>query len=188
MVGRVDVAAAGEVRVQHLLHLFDDHRLEAHLVRAEVVGEVELGRGARLHADRGAVQLLRALHVELAMHHEALAIVVIHADEVEAEARVARDGPGGVARQDVDFAGLQRGEALLRGEGRVAHLVRVAEDGGGDRAAQVDIEALPYALRVGLRKACKAGVHAALDEAFRAHGIQRRLLGERGRCCKRHYE
>ena len=141
VVGGVDVAAAGEVGVQHLVQLLDHHRLEGHLVRAEVVGEVELGGGARLHADRGAVQLLGALHVEAAVHHEALAVVVVHADEVEAEAGVARDGPGGVARQDVHFARLQRGEALLRGERRVAHLVGVAEHRGGDRAAQVDVDA-----------------------------------------------
>src|SRR5687767_15390270 len=97
---------------------------------------------------RSAVQLFRALHVELLRHHEALADVVVHADEVEAEAGVAGDGPGGVAREDVDLARLHRGEALLRGQRGVAHLVRIAEYRRGDRAAEVDVDAAPDPLGV----------------------------------------
>ena len=41
-------------------------------------------------------------------------------DEIEAETGVARKGPGGVARENIDFSRLQGGEALLRGERRVA--------------------------------------------------------------------
>src|SRR5688572_878400 len=183
VVGGVNVAAAGEVGVQHLFHLLNDDRLEVHLVRAEVVGEVELGRRAGLHADSGTVQLLRALHVELAMHHEALAVVVVHADKVQAEARIARDGPGGVARENVDFARLKRGEALLRRERRVAHLVRVAEHRGRDRAAKIDVKAFPDALGIGLRESGEAGVHAALHVTLGADRVERGLLRERG-CCE----
>src|SRR5262249_11886799 len=100
---------------------------------------------------------------------------VVDADEVEAERGVAHDGPGGVAREDVHFARLQRGEALLRGERRVAHLVRVAEHRRGHGAAEIDVEAAPDALRIRLREAGKARVHAALQEAAVAHGVQSRL-------------
>ena len=148
-VGGVDVAAAGEEGGADLVDLLDHHRLEGHLVGAEVVGEVELGGGAGLHADRGAVQLLGALHAELLRHHEALAVVVVDAGEVEAERGVARQRPGRVARQDVDLARLQRGEALLRGERHVLDLLGVAEDRRGDGAADVDVEAGPLALAVG---------------------------------------
>ena len=187
-VGGVDVAAAGEVGVGHLLELLDHHRLERHVVGAEVVGQVELGGGAGLHADGGAVELLGAFHVQLLRHHEALAVVVVHAGEIEAEAGVARQRPGGVARQDVDLARLQRGEALLRGERREAHLRRVAEHGGRDGAADVDVEPLPLALRIGLREAGQAGVDAALHEALGLHCVQGRLRlrGQRRKRDRKH--
>jgi hypothetical protein len=58
-------------------------------------------------------QLERGVHAERLADHEALAVIVVDASEVETELRVAAHGPGRVARQDVDLAGLQRGEALL---------------------------------------------------------------------------
>src|SRR5436190_7607198 len=79
-VGGVDVAAAGEEGGADLVDLFDDHRLEGHLVGAEIVSEVELGRRAGGDADRGAAQLPGALHPELFRHQEALAVVVVDAD------------------------------------------------------------------------------------------------------------
>ena len=84
-IGRVGVAAAGGIGLQQLVELLDQHRLEGHLALAEVVREVELGRGARLHADRGAVQFLGALDAALGRHDEALAVVEIDAGDVEAE-------------------------------------------------------------------------------------------------------
>src|SRR6185503_5302054 len=130
--------------------------------------------GPGLHAHRGAVELPRALHVELSVDHEALSVVVVHADEIEAEARVAREGPGGVAREYIDLARLDRGEALLRGERRVAHLARVAEHRRSHRAAEVDVDAAPYARRVGKRESREAGIDAALHEALAAHVVERR--------------
>src|SRR4051812_38329274 len=152
-VGGVDVATAGIEGGADLLDLLDDHRLEAHLVGAEVVGEVELGGGAGLHADGGAVQLLGALHAELLGYHEALAVVVVDAGEVEAERGVALQGVGGVARQDVDLARLQRGKALLRRCRHVLDLLRIAEQRRRDGAADIDVEAGPLALVVLLGEA-----------------------------------
>jgi hypothetical protein len=42
----------------HLGEVLDDHRLVLHVVGAEVIGEVELGRGAGLYANAGAGQQL----------------------------------------------------------------------------------------------------------------------------------
>jgi len=175
VVGGERVAAPREVGAQHFLQLLDHHRLELHVVGAEVVGEVEFGRRPGLQADGGAVQLLRALDVRLFRHHEALAVIIVDADEVEPEAGVPRQGPGGVAREEVHLARLQRGEALLRGERRIAHLVRIAEYGCGDRAAQVDVDAAPHALGVGLREPGDARAYAALQVALRANGVERGL-------------
>ena len=174
-VGREDVAAAGEEGGAHFLDLLDDDRLEGHLVGAEVVGEVELGGGAGLHADRGAVQLLGALHAELLVHHEALAVIVVDAGEVEAERGVARQRPGRGAGQQVDLARLQRGEALLGGGRHVLDLVGIAEDRGGDGAAGVDVEARPLALAVGGGEACDAGADAADQRLPRALMASRSL-------------
>ncbi len=129
--------------------LLEDHRLVGDVVVLEVVGEVELGVGAGLHADRGAVEIVDRLHAERLLHHDALAVIVVDDGEDEAELGVARHRPGGVAREHVDLARLQRGEALLGVERGVLHLGGVAEDRRGDRLAVVDVEAGPVAVGVG---------------------------------------
>src|SRR4029450_12624479 len=112
----------------------------------EVVGEVELGGGAGAYADRSTIELLGALHAELLVHHEALAVVVVDAGEVEAERGVAGQRVGRGAGQHVDFARLQGGEALLRGGWHILDLVGVAEEGRSDGAAGIDVEPRPLAL------------------------------------------
>ena len=189
LVGRVDVAAAGIIGGVGFLELLEDHRVVFEIVGLEVVGEVQFGRGAGLHADRGAGKLQRGVHARqlLGVDHEALAVIIGDAGEVEAERGVAVDRPGGVARQDVDFARLQRGEAVLGGERRELHLGAVAEDRGGDRAAEIDVEAGPFALVVRRGEAGEAGVDAALHEALcldvveRGGGSGRSRHAERGR-------
>jgi hypothetical protein len=81
--------------------------------------------------------------------------------------------PGAVARQHVDLACLQRGEALLRVERHVLDLVGVLEHGRGDGAAEVDVEAGPLALAVGRREARPGGVDAADHLAARLHRVER---------------
>jgi hypothetical protein len=166
-----NVAAAGE-EAERIVDLLDDHRLEGHLVGAEVVGEVELGGGAGGHADGGAAQLLGALHAELLRHQEALAVVVVDAGEIETERGVARQRVGRVAHHDVDFARLHGGEALLRGERLVFHLVGIAEDRRRHRAADVDRQALPLALAVGQHEARGAEADAAGHRAARPDRIE----------------
>ena len=72
--------------------------------------------------------------------HEALAVIEHDRREIEAELGVALQRVGRVARQHVDFARLQRREALLRGQRHVFDLLGIAEHGGGDRLADIDVE------------------------------------------------
>src|SRR5690606_36602598 len=121
---------------------------EGHVVLAEIVGQVELGRGARLHADGRAAQLPGRLHAELLVHDEALAVIEVDARLAQAERHVAHQRLGRVAGQHVDLARLQGDEALLRGGRRVPDPGGIAEDGGGNAAAEVDVDAAPVALLV----------------------------------------
>ena len=171
-VRRVRVAAARSVGLQQLVELVDQHRLEGHLVLAEIVREVELGGRAGLHADRGAVQLPGALDAALGRHHEALAVVEVHARAIEAQLSVAQQGLRRVTGDDVDLPRLEGDEALLRGGRREFHFLRVAEHGDRDRLAEIDVEAGPLALAVGEGEARQAGVDRALHEALGLHGIE----------------
>jgi hypothetical protein len=100
-------------------------------------------------ADRGAAELGQRLHVELLGHHEALAVIEIDAGILQAEPGIALERDGGVAHQHVDLARLQSKKALLGGERHVLGLGRIAQHGGGDGVAEVDVEARPFALAVG---------------------------------------
>src|SRR5262249_2462928 len=51
----VHVATAREEGIQNFVPLFDDNRLEVHFVGTEVIGQIELGGGAWLDTNRGAV-------------------------------------------------------------------------------------------------------------------------------------
>ncbi len=172
-VGGERVAAAGVVGLDRLVGARERHGLELHLVGAEIVREIELGGGALLHADGGVVELERRIHLQRLAHQEALAVVIVDRREVQAERGVARGGPGGVARQHVDVAGLQRGEAVLRGQRDELHLGRIVEDRGRERAAEIDIEAGPVALRVGQAETAERAVGAAIDHAARLDGVER---------------
>ena len=172
-VGGEGIAAAERIGGDVLLDALEHDGGERHLVGAEIVGEVQLRRRARLHADRGAVEVAHALHVRLLRHHEALAVVEIDAGHVEAERRVAHQRLCGVARQDVDLARLQRHEALLRRHRRVSDLGRVAEHRRGDGLAQIDVDAGPDAARIRGREAGHGAVDAALDEALGLDRVER---------------
>ncbi len=172
-VGGVHVAGVGHVLLLGLGVGLDRHRLIGHVVHAEEVREVELGGGAGLDADRGAVQFLGRGHAQVLADHEALAVIVVHADEFELEVRVARVGPGRVARQDVDLARGQRGEAGLAGGRGELGGPGIAEDRGGDGTAHGHVEALPFAGGVGEREAHETRGHAALHEALGFDVVER---------------
>ena len=88
-------------------------RFAALVVVGDHNGHVGFGTGAGVGTDGGAGELFDALDAKIFAHHEALTVVVIHADEIERHINVARGRPGGYPRQYVNFAGLQHGEALF---------------------------------------------------------------------------
>ena len=116
---------------------------------------------------------LRRGHAELLGDHEALTVVVVDADEIELQVDVAAEGPGGVPGQHVDLARGERGEAGLAGGRDEFDCRRVAENGGGDGAADGDVEALPVAVGVGRGKADQTGGHATVQRATRLDVVER---------------
>src|SRR5690606_50973 len=85
-----------------------------------------------------------------------------------------------VARQDIDFARIKSGKALLRVEGNGFVFVGISEGSCSDRTAQVDIEPPPLALVVRSRKTSKTGCHPALQMPAFSNHVQcsgRRLRG-----------
>ncbi|ENN86993.1 hypothetical protein RHSP_13702 [Rhizobium freirei PRF 81] len=186
LVGGVDVATAGIVRGVDFLELVEDHRIVLEIVGLEIVGEVEFGRRAGLHADGCAGKFERRFDVQFLANHEALAVIIGDRTELEAERGVAIDRPSGVTGKHIDFAGLQCSKAVLGAQRGVFHFGRIAEYGGGYGAAKVDVETGPVAGGVRLRKAEKACIDAALYEALGLYIAERRG-GSAGRgvsqCC-----
>jgi len=181
-VGGEDVAAARFVGLHGLVVGGEGDGFQLHLVAAKIIREVEFGGGALADANRRFAQFERRLDLELLAHHEALAVEIIDTGEVEAERGVARAGPGGVAREHVDLARLQGGEAVLGGERHELDLLRIVENRRGDGAAEVDVETGPVALGVGQAEAGKPGVAAAVERAARLdRGERLRLGGRRGK-------
>jgi hypothetical protein len=101
-----------------------------------------------------------------------LAVEVIDDRKIEPELRVARHGRGGIAGEHVDFARLQGGEAVLGGQWREPHLVRIIEDGGRDGAAELHVEARPVALRVRHAEAGEGRIGAAGKKSFLLDVVQ----------------
>ena len=130
------------------------------------------------------------LTLERLAHHEALAVVIVDAGELQPERGVARHRPGGVAGEHVDLARLQRGEAVLRGQRRELDLGRVVEDRRRDRPAEIDVEAGPAPLRVRQPEAGEHTVRSAVEHApllDRVEGLSRcrrggNRQGRRKRC------
>ena len=144
------------------------------VVGLEEVGQVQLGRGAGLDADRRAVEFLGRRNAEVFLHHEALTVIVVHRDEIEFQIGVARKGPGRVPHQQINLARGQRGEAGFTGGGDVLDLALVAEDRSRDGLAQVNVEALVIAVRIRRAKARQTGVGPAVQHAARLDVVQRR--------------
>ena len=172
-VGGEHVAAAAVIGLDGLVRGGEGDDLVFHVVGAEIVGEIELGRGAGLRADRGAVELERRIDLERLAHHEALAVVIIDRREVEPERGVARRGPGRIAGEHVDLARLQRGEAIRRGERNELDLGRIIEDRRRDGAAELDVEAGPVAFVVRIGEAGQALADSAIERAAILHRLER---------------
>ena len=147
---------------------------------AKEIGGVEFGGGALLNADRRAVELERGIDAELLAHYEALPVIEIDAGEEHAGG-FARQRPGGVAHQHVDFARRQDGRAVLGVDRQELDLVGIVEDGGRDRPAFVDVEPLPDALIVGQPKAGETYIGAAIERSARLDLIERAGVGDERR-------
>jgi len=159
--------------------LFNHHRGEAHAIGTEIIREVEFRGGAWLHADGRTIKLLCGCYARAFLHHEALTVIEIDAGEGEAERALTRHGPGGVARQDIQFAGLQHGEALHGGIGHKAHLRGITQQRSGNGAAGIHIQATEFAAAIRQGKARRIGGHTANQLTAGAngcHGIGRRRL------------
>jgi hypothetical protein len=73
----------------------------------------------------------------------------------------------------VDFARLQRREALDGGQRREADGFRVIENRSGHCAAEVDVEAGQFTSIVGVGETSQTRGNAALDVALGFYGLQR---------------
>ena len=159
-IRRIGIAGASQILLLALGIAVDVDRLEVHVVGAEVIGKVQRRGGAGLNTDRSAVQLLGRADAKRARHHEALTVIVVHTGEFDLQLGIAREGPGGIARQQIDLAPRQVGEAILSAHGAELHLAGVAQDCRRDGLAERDIEAGPVAVRIGRGEADQPGIDA----------------------------
>ena len=144
LVGREAVALALIVGVAGGVSVIEDDRSEVDAERAEYVGQILLGRGAGLHADRAAGQTFQRVDVHVGANHHALTIVEGDGRKVEAQGCVAADRHGGVAAQHVDFTSLQDGEALVGRGGTDFDGRCIAQRRHSKYAAEVDVEAFKF--------------------------------------------
>src|SRR6266478_5655460 len=176
-VGCEYVTAACLIRFDSLVRGAECDDLVFHSVGAKEVREIEFGRGARLSAHRRTVEFERRVDLERFPHHEALAVVIGHADEV-AVRNITRQSPRRVARQHVDLAGLEWFESVFSRERHELDLDRVIQDRRRKGATEVDIEAGPIALVVGIGKSRQSLADAASQHAAILYRLER--LGRGG--------
>jgi len=141
LVGGHGVATALGIRAEGAVGVLECGRRVLNAARGHLVGQVQLGRRALLHADRRAVQVLQLGDVGVLGHHDALAIIERGSDEVAAVVGVARQRPGGVADEHVNLAALQGRKALFGGQRAILHLAHVVEDRRRQGLAEVNVEA-----------------------------------------------
>ena len=111
-----------------------------------LIDEGEIGEVGELvalveSADLEIVELIGRDDVEPAGHHEGLPVIKARCDVADAVTGIAPHGPVGVARNEVDVAGLELGETCIALERPEFELRRIAEDRGGDGPAEIDVEA-----------------------------------------------
>jgi hypothetical protein len=137
------------------------------------------------------LELFGAFDLALDRHHEALAIVVGNGCLMQAQRCVAGQGEGGVARQNVDFTRLQGGETRLRVQRYVLHFFAIAQHGGSNGTAHINIQSSPLAGGVGSSKPGQSGVDAANHLSACLDGIQgfARICRGRQQCAQGcHYD
>ncbi len=173
LVGGQHVATTGFQRLGAFIGGVEGDRGVLEVVATEVVGNVQLGGGTGLDADGCTVEFLGTFDAQLVVNQEADAVVISdEAREFQTHARIAGAGHGGVTRQDVDFAGLKRGETLLGVQLAEFDLGCVTENSGGHSTANVSIDPEDLAAGIRYRETRQAVTHATLHKAFLLHGVQ----------------
>ncbi len=114
------IAAAAEEGLVHGVGAVEHQRLPVDAVGAAVIAERDFVGGALGDADGRALEVLHLLDAEVLLHDKALAVVEIDRALAQAERDAAQIGLRRVAVEHVDLAGLQRGEAVLRGQRHVS--------------------------------------------------------------------
>ena len=178
-VGGVGVAGTSEVLALAFGVVSNGDRGIGHVVGFEVVSQVQFGGGTRLDADGRAIEFLGRGHAQLFLHHEALAVIVVHSHEIERQFAIAREGPGRVADQKVHFARSQRGETGFARGRHVFHFAGIAQNCGSNSLAERDVKALIGAICIRRAEAGQTGVRPADQFATCLDGLERRLRGSR---------
>ena len=186
LVHRQHVAAMRHIGADQLLGVLDHDRGVGHALRPEQRGDVLLGRAARQDADAGAVQIGDLSDLRILPHHETRAGIEGRRPEVEAQRGVTGQGDRRRARQHVDFTGLQRRKALHGAERSELDLLRITENGRGDGAAEVRVQAFPMSLAVRRGEPVAGRIDAADDMTPLLDGLQRRAVFCGRRSCLLH--
>ena len=170
------VACAARVRLQSNQRLFEYLGVVLQVVLPEEVGHVQLGRGARRHANGSPAEVIGARDAQLLRNHEALPVVEHGLNEV-APVGVPGCGPGGDEDQHVHFARLENGPALGGCNDADVDGVRVTQDRGRHGAAQVDVEPCCVARFVQEAEARRVRNGGADETAASSDRVQARTSG-----------
>ena len=181
----VHVTCASKILLNSFGTSFDWHGLVADVVGAEEVSKVQLGCCTGLNADSRAIKLSRGGHAEVFGDHEALTVVVVHANEFELKVRITGECPRCVTCQQIDFAGSERGKACFACGRDESHGIAVTQYSRCHGATHSHVETLPNAIRVGLSEAGNACGHTTVQRAARFDFIKcgRKCAGCCQRCC-----
>src|SRR5690554_1620793 len=109
-IGSQHITATRFVTPYRLLGSIENDGVELHVIGAEEVGHVELGGSPGLNTDSGTVEPINTIDAQLAVNHEANAVVERHPGEIDPQRGIAGGGPGGIARQQIHLARLQCSE------------------------------------------------------------------------------
>src|SRR5476649_1274042 len=191
LVGSQHVATTRLQRLGAFVRGVESDRGVLQVVGTEVVGNVQLGGSTGLDTDGCTVQFLGTFHAQLVVGQEANAVVVSHAGEYQAHARITGAGPGGVTRQHVDFTRLQRSETLFGVQLAEFDFGGIAKNGSSDSTADVSIDTQDLAGFIWNGKTWQAVADAALDKTLFLDRVQSSACmsdpSHTKHCCSGHY-
>ena len=138
-----DIATAGVIGFDHVIGRGSRHGFVCHAIAMEEVAEIKLGCCSALHAHFATVEIKSRVGVSGAGRHEALTVV---------EVTAANSNPRSTSRdivhvefrgQNVNFARLQSGKAVVCRQWHEFYFVGVIKNCGGESAAKVNVESGP---------------------------------------------